>query len=458
MNVTTERIDVQNVIDGNPISRLQMRVILLCFLVVFLDGYDTAVIGFVAPALAKAWSVPPPALKPLLSAALFGLAAGALAAGPLADRIGRKVVLVISVALFGGLTLLSAFATDLTQLTILRFLTGLGLGAAMPNATTLTAEYCPARHRSFLVTVMFCGFTLGSAGGGFLGGFLIPAYGWQSAFWVGGLAPLALAAALITLLPESVQFLVVRRGGGMRVAGILRRLAPGRAVTGDAVFVTPDLGAAQARSSLGSLFQNGLAAGTACLWLTYFMGLLVIFLLRSWLPTLVTGAGLSLERAAMLGGAFELGGTVGALLVAWCMDRFGAHRAIALSYLLGAVTVCVVAYLVAAPLLLAPAIFMAGFFLSGSQTSLSPLAAAFYPTHARATGVAWMLGMGRFGGILGALSGGVLLGLGWDFQAILTALAVPALGAAAAIWFKGRWRGREIGGGQQTAGLQLGHG
>ena len=433
-----ERVDVQHVIDSSPLSLLQYVVITLCFLIVFLDGYDTAIIGFVAPVLRTEWNVPPPELRPLLTAALFGLALGALAAGPLADRFGRKSVLVGAVVVFGLLSLLSAFTRGLTELTIVRFLTGLGLGAAMPNATTLTAEYSPVRNRSLLVTIMFCGFTLGAASAGFLAGFLIPSFGWQSVFLFGGTLPLGLAVALIAFLPESLQFLAVKRqGGGAHTARILARIAPGRRVTSDMFFMTPEVARTKG-SYVSLLFQGGLSFGTVSLWTAYFMGLLVIFLIRSWLPTLVTVAGFSIERASILGGMFDIGGTIGAILVAWCMDRFGAHTAIATSFFLGAGTIYVVALFLGAPSILMLTIFMAGFFLSGSQTALSPLAAAFYPTAGRATGVAWMLGIGRFGGILGAFSGGVLLSFGWDFRTILTALVIPAVLAAMAVALKGR--------------------
>jgi AAHS family 4-hydroxybenzoate transporter-like MFS transporter len=433
-----ERVDVQDVIDSSPLSSLQYLVVSLCFLIVFFDGYDTAVIAFVAPVLSTAWNVPPPQLRPLLTAALFGLAVGALTAGPLADRYGRKSVLIGAVIVFGVLSLLSAFTGSLTGLTIVRFLSGLGLGAAMPNATTLTAEYSPARNRSLLVTIMFCGFTLGSASAGFLASVLIPSFGWQSAFVLGGIVPLVLAVALIAFLPESLQFLTVKgRDGGARTARILARIAPGRRITADMSFVVPDVARTKG-AYVRLLFQGGLASGTLSLWTAYFMGLLVIFLIRSWLPTLVTIAGFSIERASALGGMFDIGGTIGAILVAWCMDRYGPHAAIATSFFLGAGTIGLVARSLDSPSLLMMMIFVAGFFLSGAQTALSPLAAAFYPTSGRATGVAWMLGIGRFGGILGAFSGGVLLSLGWDFRAILTALAIPAALAAIAVALKGR--------------------
>jgi AAHS family 4-hydroxybenzoate transporter-like MFS transporter len=431
--------DTQRFIDEHPFSAFQWLTLGLCFLVVFLDGYDTAAVGFVAPALSKAWSVPPPDLKQLLAVGFFGLAIGALLAGPLADRIGRKRVLIGSLAVFGLFSLISVQADGLLQLTIIRFLTGIGLGAAMPNAITLTAEYCPARRRSLLITLMFSGFTLGSASGGFVAAAMIPQYGWQSVFYVGGIAPLVLTVILVVALPESIQFLVARgRVKHEALAVLVRRIDPHVAVDSETRFVNAAISTGQ-RPSLNVLFGNGLAFGTIAVWVAFFMGLIVIYLLTSWLPTLITTSGLGIEKAALIGAMFQLGGTIGALLVSWCMDRYNAHFSIAISYLLGAAMLVLIAQASVNLTTLGAAVFMAGFFLSGSQTSMSPLAAGFYPTLGRATGVSWMLGVGRFGALLGAFLGGVLLSMGWGFQLIFSVLAVPAVIAAIAVLLKMRW-------------------
>ena len=174
------KIDVQAFIDAQAVSAFQLRVLSLCFLIVAMDGFDTAAIGFIAPALAHDWQLSPAQLSPILGAALAGLALGAFAAGPLADRFGRKSVLLLSVLFFGGWSLASAYAGSVETLALLRFFTGLGLGGAMPNAITLTSEYCPRRHRALMVTAMFCGFTLGSALGGLLAARMVPALGWES--------------------------------------------------------------------------------------------------------------------------------------------------------------------------------------------------------------------------------------------------------------------------------------
>src|SRR3712207_1324313 len=222
-------VDVQGFLNEHPFSPFQWRIFALCFCVVLLDGFDTAAIGYIAPSLLTEWGVERPALAPVLSAALFGLSAGALAAGPLADRFGRKAVLAASVLLIGAACLASAFSGGLTELTVWRFVTGLGLGAAMPNAVTLMSEYCPDARRATLTNAMFCGFPLGAAFGGFLAAWMIPQFGWRSVLVLGGVVPLALSLLLLLLLPESVRYMVATGAPPERVRAVLRRIGPAAA-------------------------------------------------------------------------------------------------------------------------------------------------------------------------------------------------------------------------------------
>ena len=265
----------------------------LCFCIVLLDGFDTAAIGYIAPSLITEWGVERPALAPVLSAALFGLAFGALSAGPLADRFGRKAVLVGSVLVFGVACLASAFSGGLTQLVIWRFVTGLGLGAAMPNAVTLMSEYCPDGRRATLTNAMFCGFPLGAAFGGFLAAWMIPQWGWRSVLMLGGIAPLVLTVLLLLLLPESVRYMVAE---SQPVGAHPRRAAPhlrdGRRCDRRSS-CTRRRRRPQGKSGIGVVLSSAYLVGSVMLWVAYFMGLVIFYALINWMPILFRDAGLA---------------------------------------------------------------------------------------------------------------------------------------------------------------------
>ncbi len=426
-------VDVQQLVDANRLSPFQMLIIVLCFLIVAVDGFDTAVVGFIAPAIRAEWRASPAQLAPLFGAGLLGLMVGALAIGPFADQWGRKPVLVLSVLFFGAASFASAFAADLTELVAWRFAVGLGLGAAMPSAITLTSEYCPSDRRSLLVTTMFCGFTLGSALGGLVAAQIVAGYGWRSVLLVGGLGPVLLALVLTAALPESVRYLVMRGADPAGVAAILRRIAPQADLAG-AVFVGP---AKPHGLPVRQLFERDLVAGTLFLWLTCFMSLLVYYLLSNWLPTFVSSRGATLESAARVTALLQVGGTLGAIAIGRLMDRFDPHRVLGATYLAGAAFVTLVGRASDPLWLLGAAVFGAGACIAGSQTGLNALSAAFYPTASRATGVAWTNAIGRGGSVLGSMVGGALLSLNWGFETIFAVAALPAAIAAAAVWSKG---------------------
>jgi AAHS family 4-hydroxybenzoate transporter-like MFS transporter len=435
-------IDIKQHIDDRPISAAQWLLVALCFLVVVADGMDVAIMGFVTPPILGEWSISRPAFGFVISAAPFGLVLGALVAGPSSDRFGRKPVLIASILVFGALTLASAYATTPLEMAALRFLAGTGMGAAMPNASTLLAEYSPMRRRSLMITVMFTGFNLGSALIGFAAAWLIPLYGWRSVMVLGGVVPLALVPLLILFLPESVRLMALRGAEPGRIARVLGRMTATR-FAGNERFVSIEP-PVDARSSVGTLFAGGYARTTVSLWITYFMGLLVIYLLTGWLPTMMRDAGLSISTANNITALFQIGGTIGAILVGWAMDSMRPALVIALAYLGGAVCIGIVSVFGAVSAFLGIAVFAAGFCMSGAQTGLNAFAPGCYPTKARATGVSWMLGMGRFGSIAGSTVGGALLGLGWDFSTVLGLLAVPATLAAAAILTSRRAEGTAL--------------
>jgi AAHS family 4-hydroxybenzoate transporter-like MFS transporter len=430
----TDSVDVQAFLNEHRFSPYQWLVFALCFVIVLLDGFDTAAIGYIAPSLIGEWGVSRPALAPVLSAALFGLAAGALLAGPLADRMGRKRVLVGSVFVFSLACFASAFSGDLTQLTVMRFITGVGLGAAMPNAVTLMSEFCPDRQRAMLTNAMFCGFPLGAAFGGFLAAWMIPQWGWRSVLFLGGVTPLILSVLLLLLLPESVRYMVAKSFPVERIRAVLARISASAANAG--AFVTRESKVAHAASSgLGVVFSRAFAVGSVMLWLGYFMGLVIFYALINWMPILFKDAGLDPKTATLIAALFPLGG-VGAIVFGWLMDRFNGNWIIAAGYALTAVAIYAIGQVAGNVGLLVLVVFGAGALMNTAQSSMPALAAGFYPTQGRATGVAWMLGIGRFGGIAGSFLVAELARRQLDFASIFAIVAVPGVIAALALAVK----------------------
>lgn len=301
----------------------------------------------------------------------------------------------------------------------------------MPTTTTLLSEYLPERSRSALLALMFTGFNLGSALVGFGAAALLPDYGWRTVLLVGGAIPLVCLPLYLWLVPESARFMVVRNYTADKIARTLRRVCGG-VFSSETRFAVSEP-AVQKGMPVQVLLSPSYRKVTFALWTTYFMGLLVIYLLNGWLPTMIKDAGLPIERAANLTALFQLGGTVGALIVGFYMDKWTPNRVIALAYIGGALFILLLASGSVLSSLFAVYVLLAGFCMSGAQTGMNAFAPSCYPTAVRGTGVSWMLGIGRFGSISGSFAGGLMLSMGWGFSAVIAILAVPATIAALSI-------------------------
>jgi AAHS family 4-hydroxybenzoate transporter-like MFS transporter len=334
------------------------------------------------------------------------------------------------VLVFAAACLASAFSGSLTELTVLRFITGIGLGAAMPNSVTLVSEYCPDKRRAMITNAMFCGFPLGAAFGGFLAAWMIPQWGWRSVLELGGAVPLVLALLLLLFLPESVRYMVAKGQPVERIRALLARISPRANDVG--VFVTSEKKAVAAgRSGIGVVLSRSYAVGSVMLWIAYFMGLVIFYALINWMPILFKDAGLAPKDATLIAALFPLGG-VGAIVFGWMMDRFNGNYVIAIGYALTAIAVFAIGQVAGASImLLVIVVVVAGTLMNTAQSSMPALAAGFYPTQGRATGVSSMLGIGRFGGIVGSFLVAELtrrqLGIGEIFAIVAVAGVVSAV-------------------------------
>lgn len=414
-------INPQTIIDREKLSPFQWMVFILGFLVFFCDGLDTGIIGFIAPQLIEDWSISKPALAPVMSAALVGMCLGAIFSGPLADKFGRKILIITTCILFSLFTILCGFASNTTELTLYRFITGLGLGAAMPNISTLVSEYMPAKRRAFLTGLAGCGFMLGISFGGILSAYLLDHFGWEMVIIIGGLMPLLLAVILMFTLPESVQYLVkMRRYSSAR--RILNKIQ-GKALDDSAELHLDSNMSAQA-SPVKVLWQNH-RWSSIFLWTCCFTSLLVFYLLTSWLPTILKTAGLTTQQFSLMTAILPFGGVIGAIIMGWYMDKLNPTKVIKFSYLMAVVFFVIAGFVYSNILLLGMTIFLIGALLVGAQSSLLPLAAISYPIECRAVGVSWMHGIGRTGAILGAFYGALIFSYDLGLAQIFFILAIP---------------------------------
>ncbi|MDH2401817.1 aromatic acid/H+ symport family MFS transporter [Bradyrhizobium sp. SSUT18] len=384
-------------------SPLLWRVALLCGLIQMLDGYDLISIGLAIPSLAKEWSLPSAAFTPAFVSSSIGIMVGAMLAGPAADLFGRKPTLLISVALFGLFSLASAWANSLPMLVALRFVTGIGIGGVMPTTVALTSDYTSDRWRASVVMLMFTGGAIGGFFAGQIAAQVLPHWGWQGIFYVGGVAPLVLLMVLIPALPESPQF-----QSGVRPPSAKK-------------------------NPVKSLFVDGLALTTILLWAIFLINLMDTYLINYWLPTVLNLEGFTPSEAAFATSTFPAGAIISALLLGPIIARYGAERTLATSLLIGAISIGIVGLvrLPIVPMMVALAIAGGGFI--GSQNGLNGLAAAAYPSETRATGVGWALAISRPGGIVGPIVGGALLSLGLPPIQVMLFVCGPGLVTAALV-------------------------
>ena len=416
----------ERALENQRIGGLQIRVAAICTLVQMCDGYDVNSIGVSVPSLTHAWNLPGPAFTQAFLWSSIGLMIGALSAGPIGDRFGRKPLLLASLTIFGLASLLSAFVGSLGMLTVLRFFTGLGIGGAFPGAATLTGDYAPHRRRALMIMVSFTGAPIGGFLCGQLAGVLLPNFGWPSIFLIGGIFPLGLVVAMALWLPESPRFLAAKGNLSPHEAALLRRLdiIPGQTAVAD-------LDLAQG-NPVKMLFTKGYGLQTVLLWVIFFCSLMNLFLFVYWLPEVLHLTGMTPPEAARATSFRELGAIAAVLYLGVLIDRFGPERALAANYAAGILFIAAIALVAMPYLLLVVVIFFSGLTIIGSQTGANAACGKLYPARMRTSGLGWALGIGRLGGIAAPALGGYLLSSGLPPRQIFLSACLLALIAATA--------------------------
>lgn len=430
---------IGDIIERAPLGGVHVLVLVGCTAIAAFDGLDVLVMALAAPVLAEQWQLDARRIGLLLGSAPIGMAVGAAALAPLADRIGRKRLLLLACALAGIGTLASSLTTAFWPLAATRLITGLGIGAALPTLTTLTSEIAPDRWRNLFIGIVTNGYSIGTIAGALLAGSIIAAWGWQGLFWIGGLGPLLLIPLLWAWLPESPYFLASRRGVGAdgRLLRVLQRLSGTVAALPTR---HPAIAPGTPASGLGQLLAGDLRRAGLLSWLAFFCSFFVVYFIFQWIPSIVRGAGYSLDAAFRASLIASVAGLLGPFALAGLSARVSLQRCIVWFFVLGGLSTALIGLAGQSLPLILTALFLSSFFTLGAEMGLFMFTARLYPSRARAGGVGWALGVGRFGAIFGPIVGGVLIGMGWGIPAYFPLFGAVLIVAALAVRLS-RFRG-----------------
>jgi len=431
MSAASVPVNVNELIDQRPLGTYQFVTIGICTFVALMDGFDSQAVGAAGPMIMAAFHLQPAQLGAVFSSSSWGFLFGALIGGPCADRWGRKPPLIVSTILFTLCTIMTPLVSDLQSLLVVRTLAGIGLGAAAPSFVSIATEYVPRRLRARLVTILWAALPGGGVIVGFLGPFLLPSFGWQSIFYIGGGLSLLAAILVIFVLPESAVFAVTRGDKAERVKSLVRPLAKQPIGAGVTTFVVSE--EKMPGVPVKHLFSDGRAPTTLLLWVAFFADYFAIIALLVWTPTLLRQTGMPIGQASAALAFNNIGGVVGCLIAGYLIERFGPYRILVLTFVAACAAIALTGYVAPAFVPVAVLETLDGLLIGGGGAGLIAFAALLYPTYIRSTGIGWGLGIGRLGGASGPLAAGALVGAAWTPAWVFLAIGCAALPAAATI-------------------------
>jgi AAHS family 4-hydroxybenzoate transporter-like MFS transporter len=419
--MTASAKTLDEALDAAPIGGTMIGAFVAAALIMLIDGFDLSAMPMTVPHVAAALGVSPAQFGPTLSAVLVGMGTGAILVAPIGDRRGRRPMILINLALLGAATLLTATATSLGLFVLWRLLTGLALGALLPNVTALVSEITPRRRRAGMLTVTACGISIGGAGAGFLIPALIGWGGWHAPFWVSGGFTLALVVLLFFGLPESPKFYAARRPGHPDYAKLVRRMGLGD----PALFATPE--ASTGRVPLLAPLAKPYRFATAVFAGLYTVNALALYMLSSWLPTLLPQSGFSLAQAARMAGMVQAGGLVGGILISLFLDRGKAMAGLMGAY--GLVLIMLVGFSLIAPdiWVWGAMLLIVGSGIAGAHMALMAVGTSFYPAHVLSAAIGFAVAVARLGAVAGPMLGAALVGAGASPQIFFLVMAAPVL-------------------------------
>ena len=413
-------------IDQIKISKVQYFSIAICFLMNVLDGMDVLVVSYCAPAIAQALKLGPKTLGIVFSAGLVGMAIGAIFLAPYADKFGRKKLILASAFIMGFSVFLTALSENILQLVIMRLISGLGIGCMLATTATLTSENVLNNSKDFWVSLVISGYPVGAVISGYIAAAVIPSYGWESMFILAGLTTLLTIPLTYFFLTESPQFYLKKQPFGalekVNKLFIKMNLRP--------LDNLPEFRLNLKNKPLVSqLFSNKYKLSTLQLWAALFFAFGCLYFLISWIPKLATDAGLSIELAIYAGTIFNVGAFFGIVLQGYFSSKIGLKKTISIFLLLTFVLMASFKVFIGTDFLLI-VYFLLGFSLQGGFVGLYAVAARLYPTEFKTTGVGWAIGVGRLGGILAPVIGGLFIAMGLSLSANFLIFSIPALFAS----------------------------